>query len=181
MSEQDVHYPFPDSDQHAPELEQRQPLIRTVVRRSQKIGELVAALAKAQLEFTPVVKDQRNPYYNSWYADLNSVIDATRPALARNGLVILQQSSVDVEAQRVTVTSTLAHSSDQWVENELVLPAIMMGKDGKPRFDAQSCGAAQTYGRRYSWQGLAGVAAEQDDDANAASGGGTKEAASAVA
>lgn len=180
MSEQDVHYPFPDPESQI-QMEEKHPLIRTVVRRSQKIGELVAALAKAQLEYTSIVKDQKNPYYGSWYADLSSVIDATRPALAKNGLVILQQSSVDVEAQRVTVTSTLAHSSDQWVENELVLPAVMLGKDGKPRFDAQSCGAAQTYGRRYSWQGLAGVAAEQDDDANKASGIGTKEAAQGVA
>jgi hypothetical protein len=155
--------------------------LTVVVRRSDKFGELVAALAKAQIDFDTVLKDQKNPYYNSKYADLASVVSATQPHLAKNGLVIIQHASVDVEKQRVTITSTLAHSSDQWVENELVLPAIMLGKDGRPRFDAQSCGAAMTYGRRYSYQGLAGVAAEQDDDGNAAVGIGSKEAAQAVA
>lgn len=176
----DQHYPFPEDAAQ----EQAKPIVieplRVIVRRSEKIGELVAALAKAQLEFEPVLKDQRNPYYNSKYADLSSVISATQTSLAKNGLVVLQQASVDVEKQRVTVTSTLAHSSDQWVENELTLPAIMLGKDGKPRFDAQSCGAAMTYGRRYSYQGLAGVAAELDDDGNAPSGIGSKDAAQAV-
>lgn len=155
--------------------------LKVVVRRSEKFGELVAALAKAQQDFDPVLKDQKNPYYNSKYADLASVVSATQPHLAKNSLVIIQHASVDVEKQRVTITSTLAHSSDQWVENELVLPAIMLGKDGRPRFDAQSCGAAMTYGRRYSYQGLAGVAAEQDDDGNAAVGIGSKQAQEAVA
>jgi ERF superfamily len=176
----EAHYPFPEeTDGTVPPL-QIEPL-KVVVRHSEKIGELVAALAKAQLEFEPVIKDQKNPYYNSKYADLSGVISATQRALAKQMLVIIQQASVDVEKQRVTVTSTLAHSSDQWIENELTLPAIMLGKDGKPRFDAQSCGAAMTYGRRYSYQGLAGVAAEQDDDANAAVGIGSKDAAQAVA
>ena len=175
----DTHYPFPEEGQEQQKPVMIEPL-KVVVRRSEKIGELVAALAKAQIEFEPVRKDQKNPYYNSKYADLSNVISATQTSLAKNGLVILQQASVDVEKQRVTVTSTLAHSSDQWVENELTLPAIMLGKDGKPRFDAQSCGAAMTYGRRYSYQGLAGVAAELDDDGNAAAGIGSKDAAQAV-
>jgi ERF superfamily len=174
------HFEFPEPafrEEHAP-----QPIpIKVVVRKSERIGELVAALAKAQLEFQPVLKDQKNPYYNSKYADLSTVISATQQSLAKNGLVIMQQPSVDVEKQRVTVTSTLAHSSDQWIENELTLPAIMLAKDGKPRFDAQSCGAAITYGRRYSYQGLAGVAAELDDDGNAAVGIGSKDASREVA
>lgn len=174
----DAHYPFPDEE---PSGSISQVPLTVVVSRSEKIGELVGALAKAQLEFEPVIKDQRNPYYNSKYADLSSVISATQPALAKNGLVIIQHSSVDVEKQRVTITSTLAHTSDQWVENQLTLPAVMLGKDGKPRFDAQSCGAGMTYGKRYSYQGLVGVAAEQDDDGNAAVGVGSKEAAQAVA
>ena len=135
--------------------------------RSEKVGELIAALAKAQLEFTAIVKDQTNPYYSSKYADLSSVIAATQPALAKNGLVILQQAVVNAKEQSVTIRSTLAHVSDQWIENELILPAVMAAKDGKLRFDAQSCGAfAMTYGRRYAYQGLVGVAAEQDSDGN---------------
>src|SRR5947209_6750728 len=70
--------------------------ITAVTRRSPSIGKLVEALAQAQLEFTPVSKDQDNPYYHSKYADLSTVIAATRSALAKHSLVVVQHSSVDV-------------------------------------------------------------------------------------
>jgi hypothetical protein len=155
--------------------------IEPITRRSQSIGALVGALATAQLTFQPVRKDQDNPYYHSKYADLSTVIAATQPSLAKNGLVVMQESTVDVQRQRVTVTTMLAHSSGEWKEHELTLPAVMVGKDGRIRFDAQSCGAAITYARRYSYQGIVGVAAELDDDANSAIGGGSKAAADDVA
>jgi hypothetical protein len=155
--------------------------LEPVARRSQNIGALVGALAAAQLTFQPVRKDQDNPYYHSKYADLSTVIAATQPSLAKNGLVVMQESTVDVQRQRVTVTTMLAHSSGEWKEHELTLPAVMMGKDGRIRFDAQSCGAAITYARRYSYQGIVGVAAELDDDANSAIGRGSTGAAQDVA
>src|SRR6202035_3393867 len=62
-----------------------------------------------------------------------------------------------------------------------ILPAVMVGKDGRVRFDAQSCGSAQTYARRYAYQALVGVAAEPDDDGNQSVGMGSKEAADKVA
>jgi hypothetical protein len=161
----------------APEFEA--PILN--VRHSPTIGKLVAALALAQLEFKPIVKDTENPYYHSKYADLATVIAATQPALAKNGLVILQMPIANVEAHALTLTSILAHSSGEWFSNDLVLPAEMASRDGKMRFDSQSVGAAMTYARRYSYQGLTGTAAETDDDANAAVGIGSKEAAQQVA
>lgn len=181
MSAAGQHYEFPEDQVKEYERQVRPSDIKVVVRYSEKIGELVAALSKAQLEFGQIIKDQKNPYYNSKYADLSSVISATQSALAKNGLVVFQHPSTDVDAQRVTITSRMAHISDQWTESELTLPATMLGKDGKPRFDAQSCGAAMTYGRRYAMQGLTGTSAELDDDANSAVGIGSKEAAQAVA
>ncbi len=45
------------------------------MKRSEQVGELVTALAKAQAEFTPALKDSKNPYYNSkeesWVANLH--------------------------------------------------------------------------------------------------------------
>jgi hypothetical protein len=90
--------------------------LEPVARRSQSIGALVGALAAAQLTFQPVRKDQDNPYYHSKYADLSTVIAATQPSLAKNGLVVMQESTVDVQRQRVTVTTMLAHSSGEWKE-----------------------------------------------------------------
>ena len=140
------------------------------IRASRSIGALAGALASAQVGFQPIKKDTSNPFYNSKYADLSTIISATQPSMAKNGLVLIQSPIVDLRNQKAGVTSLLAHSSGEWMENELILPATMLGRDGKPRFDAQSVGSAITYARRYTYQSLVGVAAEVDDDANSASG-----------
>lgn len=140
------------------------------IKTSKEIGKIAGALANSQTEFKSVKKDTDNPYYSSKYADLAAIIAGTQPAMAKNGLVLIQSPIVDLQAQKAGVISLLAHSSGEWMQNELILPAIMAGKDGKVRFDAQSVGSAISYARRYTYQSLVGVAAELDDDANAASG-----------
>jgi hypothetical protein len=152
-----------------------------LVEAEPEIGELVAALALAQLEFQTVKKDTSNPYYNSKYADLADIIAATQPALAKHGLVVIQLPKVDIERQSATLVSILAHKSGQSIRSSMTFPAIMVGRDSKPRFDAQSCGSAITYLRRYAYQPLVGVTAEVDDDGNKSVGIGSKEAAKEVA
>lgn len=152
-----------------------------LVEAEPEIGQLVAALASAQLEFETVKKDADNPYYNSKYADLADIIAATQPALAKHGLVVIQLPKVDIERQQATLISILAHKSGQSIRSSMTFPASMRGKDGSPRFDAQSCGSAITYLRRYAYQPLVGVTAEVDDDGNKAVGIGSKEAAQEVA
>lgn len=152
------------------------------MNRSESIDKLVEALAKAQSEFTPAKKDTVNPYYSSKYADLAEIMAATMPALSKNGLSVIQCPMVDYENKMAGVEAILAHSSGQHMATSLMLPAQMKGKDGNPRFDAQSIGAAITYARRYTYQPLVGIAAEVDDDANSISGAaGSKEEAQAVA
>ena len=60
------------------------------MNRSETINELAAALAKAQGEMRPALKDAENPYFKSNYADLASCWDAVRVPLAKNGLAIVQ-------------------------------------------------------------------------------------------
>lgn len=147
---------------------------------SDSIGELIGALAKAQLEFEAIKKETENPAYARGgkamkYADLSTIIEATQPALAKNGIAILQSPDVEISDQSMTLTGLMAHSSGQWIRCETTLPAVQ-----RDRFDPQSCGSSITYARRYQYKSLIG-AAEEDDDANAASGIGSKAAASAVA
>lgn len=162
------------------ELVTMQPLEAASWKSTDVIGELVTALAKAQLEFKPVLKKDTNPAYHAKYSDLSTLIAATQVPLAKNGLVVMQMGRSEFgedEAKMLTVTTVLAHSSGQWISTDLTLPAIM-----RDRFDAQSVGSAFSYGRRYSMQAILGIAAENsDDDGNAASGVGSKQAASAVA
>jgi hypothetical protein len=136
--------------------------------RSEHIGELVAALAKAQGEFGSALKDSDNPYYNSKYADLSSVINAVRPALSKHGIALVQTSEADLERQTASVTTSL-HCGEQWISCTAEAPAIGKGRKAPDepaaltRFDVQTIGAVWTYLRRYTLQGLVGVPAEDDD------------------
>lgn len=123
------------------------------MRHSEELGNLFAALARAQSELRGAVKDAANPFYKSKYADLASVWDACRDPLAKNELSIVQFPQA--EGSKVTVVTRLGHASGQWIENELSAHA----KDDSP----QAVGSAITYLRRYSLQSVVGVAPEDDD------------------
>lgn len=145
--------------------------------KSDSISKLVEALAKAQLKFDPVLKDNENPAFRSKYADLATVIGATQPHLAAEGLAVIQMPHAEFgtdDAKLLTLTTMLAHSSGEFLTSDLTLPAMM-----RERFDAQSVGSAITYARRYAWSAMTGVA-QEDDDGNKAAGVGSKEAAQEV-
>lgn len=127
-------------------------------QQSEQVGELFGALAKAQSKYKPVLKQNVNPFFKSKYADLGSVIDATKDALSANGLSVMQFPSVDGTA--VALTTVLGHLSGQWLSSVLKMPVS--------KADAQGVGSAITYARRYSLQSVLGVAAEEDDDGSAA-------------
>src|SRR5437762_3238502 len=124
------------------------------VSHSPTIGKLIESLAKAQLNFKPVLKQNENAAFTrgnriSYYADLATYIDATQSALATEGLVLTQWPDVSPGAKSMTLVSILAHSSGEWMKGRLTLPAL--GRDG---FTAQSCGSSITYARRYSYAAI---------------------------
>jgi hypothetical protein len=131
-----------------------------VTERSQDIGTLAGALAKAQGEMEAAAKANINPHFKSKYADLASVWEACRGPLSKNGLAVLQP--VKADGARVTVTTMLAHSSGQWISESLTMTA----QQNTP----QAVGSAITYGRRYGLSSMVGIAPD-DDDGNAASNG----------
>jgi len=126
--------------------------------QSEKIEMLAAALCKTQGSIKPAIKDSKNPFFKSSYADLTSVWDACRGALHENGLAVFQgcESREGVDY----LTTTLMHTSGQWIKSELHL---MLTKQ-----DAQGMGSAITYARRYSLAAAIGII-QEDDDGNAAS------------
>ena len=128
--------------------------------RSDSIGQLAAALAKAQKAIKGAVKDARNPHFNSRYADLATVHEACREALASNELAVVQSPSAD--AGLVRLTTLILHSSGEWIESD---PLQVQAKDAGP----QAVGSCLTYLRRYQLAAVVGVAPE-DDDGEAAEG-----------
>lgn len=122
---------------------------------------IYAALAAAQAEFKPVVKNCVNPAFNSKYADLQSILDATRPALNRHGLFLFQRVASSKDG--VSVETCVSHSSGETLSSGvLFLPVI------SPKNPAQGFGSAETYARRYSLSAFLGVSADEDDDGNGA-------------
>jgi len=130
-----------------------------MMQKSESISKLISALAVAQADFDPILKDKDNPFFHSKYADLASVIAATQPALLKNGLVVSQFPVA--EDGRVGVLTILAHTSGEFIAESYALPIAKQ--------DAQTGVGAVTYARRASYSGVIGVAAV-DDDGNTAAG-----------
>jgi len=130
------------------------------VTRSESIGKLAAALAKAQKAIKGAVKDAKNPHFNSRYADLATIHDACREPLAENEIAVVQSPHAD--GNLVRLTTLLIHSSGEWVESD---PLQVQARDAAP----QAVGSCLTYLRRYQLAAMVGVAPE-DDDAEAAEG-----------
>lgn len=138
------------------------PIILGGFRTSAEIGKISLAMSKAQGEFAPVLKDSKNPFFKSDYADLASVLSATRKSLSANGVAVIQSPRMDLTAKAVIITTMLCHSSGEWMADDLIIPIA-------DKITAQTVGSAVTYGRRYALQAFLGVAGE-DDDGNAATG-----------
>ena len=122
------------------------------------MSELSAAMAKAFAQIEGAVKGKTNPAFRSKYADLSSVVDAVKPALAEHGLWFRKVThNVD---NGVCVETVIHHASGESLScGQLYVPATKQ--------DAQGYGSALTYARRYSLMAAFGVPAE-DDDGNAA-------------
>lgn len=131
------------------------PNIVSLPSRSVELNELFSALSKAQSEMKIAGTTSENPYFKSSYADLAEIVKASRPALTKNGLSVLQQIIPNDDGQNLLIT-ILGHSSGQWIETRMrILPA-------KP--DIQSLGSYITYLRRYSYASIIGVVASGEDD-----------------
>jgi len=127
--------------------------------KSEQVDKLAAALCKAQAEMGGAVKDAKNPFFKSSYADLTSVIKAIKEPFANNGLSYSQFPVTSEGGGGVGVVTVLLHSSGQWLESEFYLPLA--------KKDPQGGGSAITYARRYALQAMAGIPTA-DDDAEAA-------------
>jgi hypothetical protein len=128
--------------------------------KSDALDQLGAALAKAQAKLKPASKDGTNPHFKSSYATLGSIWDAAREVLSPNGLSVIQSFEA-TEGDTVAITTTLLHTSGQFMGGTLTLRPT--------KADPQGLGSAITYGRRYALAAILGIVADEDDDGNAAS------------
>ena len=136
-------------------------------------SQLVSALAKAKLEFKPIKKTAKNPFYHSKYAPLEELIACTQEALANQGLVVMQTTKVSMDAE--VLITTLMHESGEKIVSETRLPdqnKLAQEEAERQKNESklkaynylQEEGKARTYKRRYEYAAMLGLAAEDDDD-----------------
>jgi hypothetical protein len=139
-----------------------------VQRSSKTIGAIAGALAKAQVEIANPEKSLtatiRSPFPREAdrsfrYASLANGLDLVRKSLGRHEIATVQTTSIDETAGLIRLTTTLAHSSGEWVSSDW--PVCPVGETATPH----RMGAALTYARRYALFTLVGIAGEDDLDA----------------
>lgn len=137
-------------------------------------NELITALIAAQRNIDNAHKDGKNDHFRSGYASLESVIDAVKEPLLKEGITFLQRSS---ENERGISIETIFYGHG----GHLSAGSIFVPAD---RNNAQAFGSAMTYARRYSLSTACGIGAgikvvekamiedtSADDDGNASSPG----------
>lgn len=132
--------------------------------RSEPISTLFAALHAAQNEFPPVLKEADNPFYKSKYADLSTCLETVTPTLRKHGLSVIQFPHSDTTG--VGVETIIFHTSGEYIGKEFSLPVT------EAKIAVQQGAAAVTYARRVALLAALGIAAEDDDDGETASGRG---------
>lgn len=119
-------------------------------------AELYSALIKAQGEFGPIAKNREGQNGNRLfkYADLDELIQKTRPALVANGLAVMQP--IQKTSQGHLLVTKLIHSSGASEES-----VIDLGADYP---DVKVYGATLTFMRRYAYQAILCISADDDLD-----------------
>jgi ERF superfamily len=139
-----------------------------VQRSSPSIGNLAAALAKAQPELINPEKSLSATIRSEGtggaeqsfrYAPLSSGLEIVRKTLGQHEIATMQTTSIDQAAGIVNLTTVLAHASGEWIASDWPVCAI------SETLTPHRMGAALTYARRYALFTLVGIAGEDDLDA----------------
>ena len=123
--------------------------------------DIMKAIAGVASQGITCIKNADNPYFNSKYADLKTVVEALKEPLKTAGLsyYFAPQEHADDADKR-------------WMTCDLI---VMDGKSSMSfsfpfsQSEPQKIGSALTYAKRYLLTTVFNVIAEEDDDGNAAS------------
>lgn len=126
------------------------------------LAELYNALCRAQATFPPIPKNRtakiqpregKGAAYTFDFADLDTVISATRPSLTREGIAVIAPPA-QIRDGLVTLRTIVARGEARL---ESTTKFAYAG-------DIKAMGGAITYHRRYVYQGIFNVSADADAD-----------------
>lgn len=133
------------------------------------MSELAKALAAAQSDFPAIertrdvrVQTKTGGSYTFAYAPLDAIVSKVQPVLKKHALSFSQL--LDNVDGKPALRTSLLHEGGEVIEGVCPLPI-----NGE-HLSAQEFGSLVTYMRRYALVALLGIATEEDDDGNHASG-----------
>lgn len=135
------------------------------MKTSTSITKIASALLLAQKKMETVIKGDKNPFFGSKYADINSFLEVAVPTLNEVGVVLLQPAGSDGNGYFVE-TRLIHGESGEFIEAEPL--RLVLNKN-----DMQNVGACITYARRFLLQSVMGMQAEDDDGETAVGRGKT--------
>lgn len=130
------------------------------MNHSETLDKIAPALVEALAQIGGAKKGKTNPAFKSRYADLESVIAASKEILAEHGLALVQFPG-DCAGGVLQMETVFMHVSGEWISGEM---GMALGK-----IDPQGVGSAITYARRYAQMSALNMPAV-DDDGEAAMG-----------
>lgn len=133
-----------------------------MLKKSESIQNLTKAMAEFQKAVKQPVKNADNPYFGSKYVPLESLVKAVMETGSPLGISFMQYTQVN-ENGDLGLCTVVMHSSGEYMEFP---PLPIRPENNRP----QATGSAITYARRYSLSSIFGIASEEDDDGNEASG-----------
>lgn len=134
--------------------------IYKAVEPPRRNNELNAALAAAQAEFKVARRSKESVEYGDRYGDISDVVEASREALAKNGLSVTFPIISTADSGNV-LECILMHSSGQQLKSSVrILPQ---------KNDPRSYASEVSFMKRVLYTALTGVCvAGEDDDAHGA-------------
>jgi len=131
--------------------------------KSEEVGELFAALAKAQGEMGSAEQNAKGNWGN--YSNVQEVWRTWQKVGPKHGLALLALPTAASSGRlMMSLRVILGHRSGQYIAGEYPL--------NPTKLDPQGIGSAITFARRYGIQAITGqVSGEEDDDGTRASEG----------
>lgn len=129
-----------------------------------------AAMAAAQSEMGPVVRDKYNAQTKSMYARLESVNKVIMPIVTKHGFSLSFGTDESPLEDHYRITARCSHAAGHTESYQVDMPRDIAGIRGEiNKTPTHAFGSSMTYGRRYLTSLIFNVSThEKDDDGNAA-------------
>lgn len=129
------------------------------MEKSQSIANIAKALSAFHSHINSIPKTAVNPFFNSRYCDLPTILTAIKEPLQKAGLSFTQ-----FPTGTNGLTTLLMHGeSGEFMQTDYFMTPV--------KNDPQAQGSVISYMRRYALAAVLGLNLDNDDDANAATHG----------